>query len=65
MTAVAVDCVDLDVGGEGDGSRVGLASATIEMGKAHSAFPFLRKCVGGVRSKKTELVSGRLAGIDM
>ena len=65
MTAVAIDCVDMDVGSEGDGSRVGFASAAIEVGKTHSGFPFLHKCVGGVRSTRKELVNDRLAGIDM
>ena len=64
MTAVATDCVDLDAGRDGDGSRVGIASAAIEMGKAHGGFPFLHKCVGGVRGKGKEPVNGRLASID-
>ncbi len=63
MTAVAADRVDLDVGRERDESRVGLASASIEVGKAHGAFPFLLRCVGGVRSKETEPMSGRMTGV--
>ena len=60
-----MDCVDLDFGREGNESRVELASATIEVGKAHDGFPFLHKCVGGVQSPGKEPVNDRLAGIDM
>ena len=60
MTAIAVDCIDLDVGREGDGSRVGLAPAAIKMGKAQCGFPFMHMRVGGVRSTGKEPVNDRL-----
>jgi hypothetical protein len=62
VTAVAMDCIDLDVGREGDGSRVGLAAASIKMGKAQGGFPFLHMRVGGERSTGKERVHIRLPG---
>ncbi len=61
MTVVAMDCIDLYVGREGNGSRVGLSPASIKMGNAQGGFPFLHMRVGGVRSTGKELVNIRLA----
>jgi hypothetical protein len=59
-----MDYVDLDVGREGYGSRIGLASATIEVGKAQGRFPFLHICVGGVQSAGKEPFNDRLPDFD-
>ncbi len=66
MTAVAVDCIDLDVGPEGDGSRAGLTPAIIKMGKAQGGFPFLHMRAGGEQSTGTKPVNILLpSGFDM
>ncbi len=66
MSAITVDCIDLNLGREGDRSRVGLAPATVQVGKAQCSFPYLRRCEGGVWDTGKELVNILwLSGFDM
>ena len=48
MSAIPVDCIDLNLGREGDMSRVGLAPAIVQVGKAQCSYPFLQRCEGEV-----------------